>query len=387
MLGLFEQADPSRSRGNTLTAREILDSGAERVRTELADQPQLRGVLLRTLGAVYESLGLYPQAEPLLTEALAQARSPRERALALLSVGRLRSMQGQYVEASARMQEALTLADAGEGVLSGSEMAELLNRYGISERLQRHLDASEALHRRELALRVRLNGAADPSTARAYYALAYIAYQRDQLLSAELLLKRTIEIYRRLGPNHSSLAGPMRTLADLYDEHGRQAESEPLYLSSLAITERIYGPDHPNVALQANNLGVSYYLQDRLDEALVYLNRALAINEKRLPPDHPELGNPNLNLGLVHLKRAEYTEAEARFRKVLSLWTGRAPADDPNWGWVWWGLGEVCLHTGRKQEAAEWLHQAQQQWTQTLPAGREELSRVQASLEALSAAP
>ncbi|MFO1495873.1 MAG: hypothetical protein U1F26_14570 [Lysobacterales bacterium] len=62
-------------------------------------------------------------------------------------------------------------------------------------------------------------------------------------------------------------------------------------------------------------------------------------------------------------------------------------ADDPNWGWVWWGLGEVCLHTGRKQEAAEWLHQAQQQWTQTLPAGREELSRVQASLEALSVAP
>lgn len=388
MLGLFEQADPSRSRGNSLTAREILDSGAERVRTELSDQPQLRGVLLRTLGSVYDSLGLYPQAEPLLVEALAQAHTTRERALALLALGRLRAMQGDYNQASTLMQQSLTLADSIAETLSPEERVELLNRYGISERLQRHMDASESLHRRELALRVQLTGAAHPSTARAYYALAYIAYQRNYLLSAELLLKRTIAIYEQFnGADHASLAGPMRTLADLYDEQGRSDLSEPLYLRSLAITERVYGPDHPNVALQANNLGVSYYLQDRLDEALVFLQRALAINEKRLPADHPELGNPNLNLGLVYLKRGEYAQAESRFRKVLSLWQERAPADEPNWGWVWWGLGEVCRLTDRGGEAAEWLHKAQRQWQATLPGDREELARVQASLDALTATP
>ena len=82
LISLFEQVDPSRSRGNTLTAREILDSGAARIQSELADQPEVRGALLRTLGAVYESIGLYPQAEPLLVAAQAQARTPRDQALA-----------------------------------------------------------------------------------------------------------------------------------------------------------------------------------------------------------------------------------------------------------------------------------------------------------------
>ena len=38
-MGLFELSDPSESLGNTVTAREILDAGAERIETELADQP------------------------------------------------------------------------------------------------------------------------------------------------------------------------------------------------------------------------------------------------------------------------------------------------------------------------------------------------------------
>ena len=62
MVGLFEVSDPGESLGNTITAREILDKGAERIETELTDQPAIQATLMDTMGTVYTSLGLYEPA-------------------------------------------------------------------------------------------------------------------------------------------------------------------------------------------------------------------------------------------------------------------------------------------------------------------------------------
>ncbi len=70
MVDLFEVADPGEARGNTVTAREILDRGAEQIGTELADQPLTRARLMDTIGRVYDNLGLHQQAAPLLEGAL-----------------------------------------------------------------------------------------------------------------------------------------------------------------------------------------------------------------------------------------------------------------------------------------------------------------------------
>ena len=39
LVSLFEVPDPSEERGNTITARDILDRGAEKIERELPDQP------------------------------------------------------------------------------------------------------------------------------------------------------------------------------------------------------------------------------------------------------------------------------------------------------------------------------------------------------------
>jgi hypothetical protein len=71
MVDLFRVSDPSESLGNSITAREILDKGAERVERELADQPDIQATLMDTMGTVYTSLGLYKPAVSLLERALA----------------------------------------------------------------------------------------------------------------------------------------------------------------------------------------------------------------------------------------------------------------------------------------------------------------------------
>ena len=72
LVGLFEVSDPRQARGDTITARELLERGASRVESSLAAQPVVQGRLMDTIGRVYRQLGLYDQAEALLIKALAR---------------------------------------------------------------------------------------------------------------------------------------------------------------------------------------------------------------------------------------------------------------------------------------------------------------------------
>ena len=83
MVDLFKVSDPSEALGNTITAREILDKGADRIETELADQPAIQATLMDTMGTVYTSLGLYDPAARLVREAVAQ----RQRAVRVRAPG------------------------------------------------------------------------------------------------------------------------------------------------------------------------------------------------------------------------------------------------------------------------------------------------------------
>ena len=56
LVGLFNVSNPSESRGNTVTAREILDKGAEKIEKELAGQPEIQARLMRTMSRVYQGL-------------------------------------------------------------------------------------------------------------------------------------------------------------------------------------------------------------------------------------------------------------------------------------------------------------------------------------------
>ncbi|MEW6366568.1 MAG: tetratricopeptide repeat protein [Acidobacteriota bacterium] len=71
LVGIFKVSDPNESKGNTVTARELLDKGARKLETELGDQPLVKARLQYTIGVVYWRLGLYQQATALLESALA----------------------------------------------------------------------------------------------------------------------------------------------------------------------------------------------------------------------------------------------------------------------------------------------------------------------------
>ena len=63
LISLFNVSDPGEARGNSLTAREVLDKGAKQLDETLRDQPIVRARLGTAIGTVYTNLGLYTGGE------------------------------------------------------------------------------------------------------------------------------------------------------------------------------------------------------------------------------------------------------------------------------------------------------------------------------------
>src|SRR6202022_3743837 len=70
MTNMFKVSDPSEARGNSITAREVLDKGSKDIETGLAKDPELQAQMMDVMGTVYHNLTLYSRAQPLLERAV-----------------------------------------------------------------------------------------------------------------------------------------------------------------------------------------------------------------------------------------------------------------------------------------------------------------------------
>src|SRR5262249_28751414 len=112
LLAMFEVADPGKTRGNVITARELLDQGAGKVLRELKDQPEVQAKLLDTIGQLHQSIGLYDRAQPLLEEVLKLRRQALgieslDVATSLNHLGEVANLKGEYAKSESLFREAL----------------------------------------------------------------------------------------------------------------------------------------------------------------------------------------------------------------------------------------------------------------------------------------
>jgi non-specific serine/threonine protein kinase/serine/threonine-protein kinase len=282
LTGLFRVSDPSEARGNSVTAREILDRGAERIRGDLAAQPLVQAQLMHTMGMVYREMGLFSQAQPLLEQAIATRRAlvaedDPDLQATLLDLARLEQQQGRFADA-------------------------------------------EALYRATLSLRERTGGPNAPSLMLPLSALGGMLVTRGRYPEAESLLTRAIALREKNpAPADADYARTLRHLASAYASEGRYADAEPAFRRVLAMSERIAGPDHPDVGRALNNLGTVYYELKRYDEAEQFYLRAEANLSRALGADHPNIASININLGEIAWRRHRLPDAEMRLRRALAI--------------------------------------------------------------------
>ena len=331
---LFEISDPGEARGNSVTARELLDRGAERVARDLADRPLIAVKMMRVIGTVYVRLGLYDRAVELLEEALTLSESMPEVNAAELGwllcvLGDVYLRQGELNKAEYVLYRSLEVRERFFGV-QHEDVADSLTQIGRLRFVQNRFEEGASPLLRAIRINERTLGPDSDAYAESlrYLALCYRSLGRRE--AAERLLRRAIEIRERaLGPSHHTLVNPLDNLANLYRELGRHEAAIALHERGLGIIEKTLSATHPRLATKLNNLAIAYKAVERYDEAEPLLLRSLAIREEVLGPEHPQVSTTLNALGTLYQELGRLNEAERFLLRSLAVREATAEADDP----------------------------------------------------------
>jgi len=280
MTKMFMVSDPSEARGNSVTAREILDKASKDIDTGLAKDPELQAQLMHLMGTVYDKLGLYPRAESLLRRAV----DIRLRVLGPQSPDSLRSAY----------ELAWVLSQQG--------------RYAEAEKLARETVETER----------RVLGPQDQATLDSMTMLASVFSLEGRLAESELLNRQTLEIERRvLGPEHPDTIATMDNLATVLDKQGHHTEAERTYRETLDIERHLHGSEHPDTLESMNNLAGTLAEEGHYAEAEKLFRETLEIRRRVLGPEHPKTAETMYNLGCVAAMNGERDEALYLLRQAI----------------------------------------------------------------------
>jgi tetratricopeptide (TPR) repeat protein/tRNA A-37 threonylcarbamoyl transferase component Bud32 len=357
---VFAVSDPSEARGNAITARELLDAGAERIGTELEDQPAVRARLMATIGRVFFGLGLMDRAEELLRSTLDLIERESETAPdltphVLSSLGSVLAERGLVDEADS----VLTLSAAMWRGLDGEELryAQALRDLGyyralfLGDRV-----AADSLVLQAIDIQEGVLGQDHPVVAESLSMLAYL--HDDDPDFAEPIQRRVLDIYER-----SFGWVDTRTLSQAHDLYltllGRGAfdEAEPLMRRVVDSVEVVYGAEHRALASARMDFSMLYAELGRHAEAIDLLVAALGIFEASVGARAPETAYARQLLAwslaeLGELARADGSAVEAVDALEANLgrahnWTAQALVT----------LGTVRLALGRAEEAESLLRE------------------------------
>ena len=356
LVELFEDSSPSEARGNSVTAREILDKGAARIDTELGDQPELQAAMMDTMGRVYRSLGLYSSARPLLERAVELRRATLGGAhpdvgASLHQLAVLTAYQGDRETAERLYREALEIRSTALGDRH-PDVAETYSDLGELMRNVDRLDESEELARKALDIRRDVMGERTAEVAFSLNNLAAVLDDKDQDEEAMRLFLEALEIKREvLGPDHPSVANTLNNIAVLYRNMGQDKAALPFDREAVAIRRKVLGAEHPDLAVSLNNLAIALKEQGELDEAEPLFREALAMKLKLLGPTHQSTANGYYSLADLVAAKGDYAAAEPIYRESLAATIASLSATHWRTALVRSALGHCLAKLGRPAEA------------------------------------
>jgi serine/threonine-protein kinase len=328
---LFSSPNPSESHGDDVTARQMLDRGAQKISSGLKNQPELRADLMETMGRVYRSLGLYEQARPLLEGALRLNHN----ADALIVAQNLHNLAGQRhdvgknAEAEQLIREALKIEQEHKATESLnyakglSNLAELLANRG-------DLAQAEGLLKQSLQIKRRLPQAEESDIASSYNSLGALYETLGNFPAAEQNYQEALKIRRRLAGSrfNPALATSLGNLASLQEDRGNLPGAEASYREVLEMKRKLYHGPNPKITPVLNNLGYVLAGEGKTAEAEACFREALSIADA--DPDFDSLRRAIFlrNLSVTLLSERKVTEAEAKISDALKVFRAQKP---PTW--------------------------------------------------------
>ena len=321
MIDLFKVSDPGEARGNSITAREILDKASARVRTGLTTEPRVRGRLLVTMADVYAKLGLYGDALELARSALtlrsAQSPGSAELAGSLDQVGEILSLLHRGKEAMPLHQQALALR-RGLDPVDHAAVAKTLQHLAVSHYVERDTRATMPLL---LESREELRKVAAPPPEQLGELIKYMAgvhQEAGELDQAIQDFREALTVLRgALGDDHPAVAGVLGDLAIALKDARQYEEAEKAYLDSLAIQRKVLGPRHPDVGNALNNLSVMYLDLGKFERAFATAQEGADILRTTLGDTNETTNIARLNAARARTQLGDLANAESELRALI----------------------------------------------------------------------
>ncbi|MGZ6059873.1 MAG: tetratricopeptide repeat protein, partial [Myxococcaceae bacterium] len=320
LVQMFNVSDPSEARGNSVTAREILDRASADVDRTLAGEPELQARMMETMGTVYRKLGLNAKAQPLL-----------ERALALRT-----KLQGP---------------DHPDTLEAGSQLGALLWQRG------RYAEAEDIL-RRVLVARQRVLGREDPRTLQTMNRLGVVLKEEERPEAEGLLRELLVLEQKTAGLESPATLNVMHNLGAQLQESGKLEEAEGIQRRALEISGRVLGADAPGTLIALTNLANTLRLEKRLGEAEAMQREALERKRRVMGPEHPNTLNAMASLADILAGEGRLEEAELLQRQTLELRRRVIGVDNPYTSLSRYSLARYAARRGRREEALSWLREA-----------------------------
>jgi eukaryotic-like serine/threonine-protein kinase len=320
LVNTYEQPDPLEAQ--TTTARELLITGTQRIQSSLADAPEAKVEVLRTLGGLLLEFGMYDEAVALERERIELLRS-------LYGISDVRVAEA-LLALSEAMEESSSTNDR-DGVLK--EVQGIVARAGeVEPSLQAELSFQlskveayrdwnlSAEHARQAVALFRQHGP-QSRLAEALAMEADAADEMRELATAERAYKESLDVARGLqeGQNRVLPIVQMR-LAGVQGERLKIDEADANFREAIAVSERLYGPEHQIHLDNIYNYGTFLARNARGNEALVFLRQA-AETHLRVRGENETFNGPKYLslLGVVLVDHGRVAEGAPYLTKGIEL--------------------------------------------------------------------
>ncbi len=366
LTNIFKLSDPYQARGETITARELLDRGAQKINQELSAQPDVKATMLKVIGDVYTNLGLFDKSEPLLKEALKIRKEINnngiEEAKSLRDLGQLYTFEGKYSKADSLLSKALDIyainsakEDNDYGWILGDlawvfksrgnyskselyykkaievlkkdkesgneDLLTMMNNFALELHEEGKYDEAEKMFKETLRLQKEIYGSKPhPEISTTTYNLAELLRDRGKYDEAEEMFKTSLAMDTKLsGSENPDVAYSLQGLASVYKIKGNFNEAQKLFFKVLNMRKKFLGDNHPDVAYALSNLGLLYYAEEKYDASRNYYEMALLLHKKLNGPNHPSVAICLNKLGLINYKKGNYKKAEGQIRQSMRI--------------------------------------------------------------------
>ena len=328
LVATFGSSDPNVTKGDTITAKEVLDRGAERLSTDTSLTPSARALLGDAIGNVYKNLGLYAPAHEQLQAAVALHESLNQKEAmvrTLRQLGATKSLQGDLEAAKATMERALSIAQSvypDDHVESATTLAWLAQEVGNNSQYEDSIE----LYKSAIAMRERLGETEDVEYIETRYGLGEAFMVTGNFEESETNHRIALEAATEtIGLRNSLTIKVMQALAISLHEAGKLEEAEPYYLQSDALEREVLGEDHPDREYSLTSIGRLYRHMGRYEEAEEYLRAAVAAAKKSLGDRNVFTAYDMVNLANFLSSRGNYEEAEPLYAEALDVYEETLP--------------------------------------------------------------